>query len=98
MKKVNVSVCRGHQRRHEKRLEEALGEVSSVSLRNAGVHARGTAYVRDCARGSRGGYSVLVSGNRIGNERPVTAAIYFLKIAVYLICSARFSSCWLLIQ
>ena len=54
-----------------------------MSLRNAGVHARG----------SRGGYSVLVSGNSIGNERPVTAAILFLKIAVYLICFARFSSC-----
>ena len=40
-----------------------------MSLRNAGVHARG----------SRGGYSVLVSGNRIGNERPVTAAILFFE-------------------
>ena len=40
-----------------------------MSLRNAGVHARG----------SRGGYSVLVSGNSIGNERPVTAAILFFE-------------------
>ena len=50
-----------------------------MSRRNAGVHARGTAYVCDCARGSHGGYSVLVSMNRTGNQRPVTAAILFLK-------------------
>ena len=48
-----------------------------MSRRNAGVHARGTAYVCDCARGSHGGYSVLVSMNRTGNQRPVTAAILF---------------------
>ena len=38
-----------------------------MSLRNAGVHARGTAYVCDCACDSRGGYSVPVSVNRTGN-------------------------------
>ena len=48
-----------------------------MSIRNAGVHARGTVYACGCVRGSHGGYSVIISGSRTGNQRPVTAAIHF---------------------
>ena len=88
----------GFQGAGDQRQVRLLSAVSIVVRRGRAFVSKRVLCVRLCSWFPLMITFALMSGNRTGNEQPVTAAIIFLKIAVYLIHFACFSSCWLLIQ